>query len=378
MTSNIKIPNYSSSEFVGRQDKVEQFLSKASDFIQGKDINHRTTIFMGERGIGKSWLMNHLKHRLTAQSDNQFSVFFVDLHKYSGQDITVVLLDILNKFAQQILPDLKITDPTLAGVSREVMATLKDKVTEQPLVVFVDTVYEREWEFLEELENYFIGPLAIEPGVMIVMAGRGQEHPWTTLELAECEVIPLDTFDIPLTKEQLSFYERGNLAETVHELSGGNPLANYLLAIYPDNPEKALDLTIKIALSVVPAEDDPTKIRDYLQAVSVLQSFDNDRILEMLKVYSEREDWDYRQVRKIRKQLIKLGFAKSEGQGLVMDNMLRQIIENYLRLSQNNKWRDLHTAASALYNEWQSKFSEQKEQWQTQFEYHEQQLQFSS
>jgi hypothetical protein len=245
-------------------------------------------------------------------------------------------------------------------------------------VILVDQAYESDWKLLSELEEYLLGPLAVEPRVLIVMAGRGRAYPWKTPELRLfAEFRKLGPFTDPIqTAEQLQKQispQAAARAEEIHNQSGGNPLANYYLG-----NNVSLDSVINYLLQVVPP-DSQKLAREYLEALCVLQAFDEERIPAMLAAYYgdlSYLKWSYAQAREVRDLLVKAAFARwnEDAGGFVVDSQTRKIMEGYLYTDQKERWRQLHCAAYRLYRQWIEEYVRAREHWQAQASYHAQHL----
>jgi hypothetical protein len=396
--------HYSAGKFVDREAEIEKVLSKARALAERRPVDRRTVIFIGERGTGKSWLLAHLQNELGALPG--VVVFLVSLGEYAGWDPIPSVVQATVRLAAVSLGEYAGWDPilavadllkrlsaatggrreglgaTLADMSRNLMQDVRQWLGEQAFVLLVDQVYESDWRLLAALEDYLLGPLAVEPRALIVMAGRGRAYPWKTPELRlKAEFIDLWPFpDESTTAEQLKRQHKKAVprAPDIHALSGGNPLANYLLAVH-DDPAAALDQVIEGMLETVPAAQ-RRQVRDYLEALCVLNSFDEERIPTMLAAYYDDESyrrWSYAQARQVREELVKWAFARWDADrgGYVLDGPTRRLLERYLETARRDQWERLQNAASALYTGWAQDYPRTKERWQREVEYHIHRLQ---
>jgi hypothetical protein len=370
MNQNIlSLPEYSAAIFVPRAESAP-VLQKVHDLVGGKSVPKRTIAFSGERGTGKTWLLRHLVEEIQKISDVR--VYFLDLKPDS------TIEGIIKDFRNGVLGLETALGKTPAEMSRQVMQELRALLYKQVLVILVDQAYESDWKLLSELEEYLLGPLAVEPRVLIVMAGRGRAYPWKTPELRlYAEFRKLGPFpELAQTAEQLKKQvspEAAARAEEIHKLSGGNPFANFYLG-----KGQSIDSVISYILDVIPAEN-RHKAREYLEALCVLQVFDEERIPTMLAAYygnSSYLGWSYAPAREVRDLLVKAAFARwNEDQGgYMLDSQTRRLVENYLRTKQLEKWRVLHCAAYRLYRQWIEEYARAREHWQAQASYHAQHL----
>jgi len=376
----IELLEYSSDKFINRQEKIEHVMKKARALTQGSSVDgKRTIIFAGERGTGKSWLLSHLQAKLRTLPT--VTVFKFDLSKYADRDPILAVLDILKQFSVATGKQGKGLGTTLADMSRNLMQKIQPLLRKGVLVLLVDHVYESDWKLLAALEEYLLGPLAVEKRVLIVMTGRGRPYPWKRPELRlKAEFVDLKPFpDVDTTAEQLERQQKQALARAaeIHDLSGGNPLANFLLGAQ-DDPAAALNQVVEGMLDTVPDEH-RGRVREHLEALSVLRAFDEERIPAMLAAYYDDEqclEWSYAQSRGVREELVKWAFAHWDADqgGYVLDELTRKLLERYLETAQPDRWEKLQQAASKLYREWAHDYPRTRDRWQREVQYHIQQL----
>jgi hypothetical protein len=376
---SIKLPDYSPDKFVDRDEEIKLVKDRARKLAEGQAADRRTIIFTGERGTGKSWLLAHLQGEIETLPDMQ--VFSFSLRKYADWEPVLAVADILKSLDNQLEEGGEALGATLAEMSRNLMENVRRALDHNALTLLVDHVYESDWNLLAALEDYLLGPLAVEPRVLIVMAGRGRAYPWKTPELRlKAQFEDLEPFDKANdTAEQLKRQQEKAVsrAKEIHEISGGNPLANYLLAT-EENPSKALDQVVRGMLETVPGKE-RQKVREYLEALCVLRAFDEERIPTMLAAYYDNEDyrdWSYAAARQVREALVKWAFAhwSADKGGYVLDELTRQLLERYLETAEHEIWERLQEAASDLYEEWAEKYARTKDRWQGEVDYHTDQL----
>lgn len=376
---NLSLPEYSPDKFVDRETELERLQKRVRALIEGRN-GHGVIIFTGERGVGKTWLRAHWQEQLR-QEQEKVLVIWVDLKKYVGKDAAWTVEDILRQVSKRTEGPDKLLGLDLAEISRNVLKHLREKVLrKQGLILFVDHVYESEWALLPILEDYLLAPLAAEPRVLIVLAGRGRLYPWKTLELGvRADMVELSPFDEKFTKEQLERQVREPRLEAsaIHSITEGNPMANYLLAFY--GVPEGLDQALEGVLEPVPPEY-RQKVREYLEALCVLQDFDEERISTMLAVYyhdPSYRNWTYAQARRVREELIRWAFARWDDQkrAYVLDRITRKLAEQFLCHQKPGIWRALHEEAWNLYTQWSNRYPNTRERWEEEARYHQQQLQ---
>ena len=384
MNSVIQMLQYAQKHFIGRDTQLTFVRKKAEALRSGDRVERRTIIFTGERAIGKSWLLQRLAELL---AELGFTVFRVDLKVYANKPktdkpdeevaIANILLDLHRVWGEKQSPG----GASLAELSRNVLEVVRKHLPQKPLTVCVDHVYESNWELLAALEEYVLGPLAIEPRVLMILAGRGRLYPFKTPELRlKVDTEELRPFSLDETIEQLQVQHEARvpLAEKIHAISGGNPGANDLLAQHPEEPAQALNEVLTGMLEPVPPEQ-RQKVREYLEALCVLNAFDEERIPPMFAEYyvdPAYKNWTYAQARQARELLTESAFARWDADrgGYVLHDMPRKLLEQYLRESQLERWKSLQNEAKLLYNKWVGDYPRNKERWQEEVTYHNEQL----
>lgn len=378
MNNKIALPEYSERLFVNRRSETALVLDKAQRLLSGQPVSERTVTFMGERGTGKSWLLKHLRTQLSEMPGVVPCV--LDLAAYERWNSLVAVTAILQDLARRLKVKLRAGDPS--QMSRRFLERVNKRLDDQVLVLLVDHVYESDWDLLDALEEYVLGPLAAEAQTLIVLAGRGRPYPFKTPELRfGAEFVDLDLFSESDTQAQLERQQRRSISQTsqVYFLSQGNPLANYLLALKAD-PEEALNEVIDEMLKSIEDPGQRRKVREYLEALSVLQVFDEARIPHMLAAYyndPKYRDWSHAQAREVRESLVDAGFARWDAQegGYVLDKLIRWLVERYMKNNEAPTWERLQCAAVKLYETWARTYQRTQERWRQAYEYHHQQLQ---
>lgn len=396
MNKSIVLPPYSLDFFVNRDAEIRLVMAKIDTLIQGHSVEKRTVIFVGEHGTGKTWLLAHLCHLLNSsrnirsfsinlapEAEDIFSFSFTLTSTVQRSPSETIIQLILERLCAELL-GLKVLDKRLPETTRILTRGVRQLLEKQPLVLFINSVYESDGELLYYLENHLLAPLIIEPRVMIVMTGRGPDYPWNNPELrrAGAEFHVLGPFGSEtLTIEQLKRHKLESASEgsTIHHLSGGNPKANYLLAVH-QNTATALDQTIEDMLKPVP-EDQRRLTRHYLEALAIPNLFDESRIPIFLSAYNQQayQSLTLPQVREIQRKLVGAGFAFWQGEGdeygYALFESTRKLLLNYMLAAQRELWVELQKTAITLYQSWAEKYPRNCERWQKELAYHQGQLQ---
>ena len=356
--------------FVGRKKEVERVREILQQIKEGSASQQpKSIVFQGEMGIGKSWLLRYLYNDFIADID--LKTVYCDLKQYAGQDPPQAVMEIIKLFIPE--DDSVASVESLAQASLAVMEKIQDTLKDKLLVIVADHVYESDWKLLSELENHLFGPVAIEPRTFFILAGRGREYPWKTPELRlRAEFIDLQPFTKEETKNQMknisAAAERNY--EATYEISKGVPLLNFLLT---EKSKEKFEQAINYTLETV-AHSERKQIRSYLEALSVLRYFDEERIPVMLKAYDPNNKIgnEYAEASKVRDELVRASFAHwdDEKGGFVMDKSLQGVLGTYLELYDNPRWTKLHHEAAALYQAWKLQYRTASKYWEEEIKHH--------
>lgn len=379
-----------SDEIIGRSNEVKIVLAKAKLMCAGEEVEKRVTVFSGESALGKTWLLRQIEHELSvAPCPDRMRSYRLDIPERSAIqddfDATKEVKKILETFAKNVLGE-DINEVSLPELSRKVMEKTKAYLGDYSLVLFVDAVFEADWNFLELLEEHLLGPLAIMPNVLIVLSGRGRKFPWATPELRfRADFYDLEPFNLEETRAQIVRLDKPELAASdnlalIYEIGQGVPGATVWLAqdekfFENRNPER-LDAILNHLLP----EEDRLTIRRYVEALCVLRAFDDDRVSKMVQVYEQIVDHkpdnhtiSYGVSANIQKRLVHEALAQYQNaQGAyILDKYLAKLAEEYLRMQNPELWRRLHETARDLYADWIKKYERTKDRWIAEKAYHE-------
>ncbi len=380
--SNSQPPEqYANKLFVNRVDEIDFVRRKLEQALEGQILEKRTTIFTGEHGMGKSWLLHHLRENLASP---QVVTRYFNLENYFKQPD-------LGQAAQQLCAELwqalfKTTMPacsSLEQATRVLITAVKEQILpQQALMLLTDTVYEAPPAFLSALNDYILSAFAIEPKVLLVLAGRGREYVFQAPELRlRADFITLLPFNQIETQAQLQCQlpDKAGNTEQVYAITQGNPKANGLLAA-SDNSPAALSPLIDDMLAPIELTD-RALIRTYLEALAIPRRFDYSHVPHLLSAYHKDEKYKQlsrREVRKIFDQLLDPGliFWNTTQLAYTIHNSTRNILLQYLKAIQVDRCRRLHLACVDLYQAWVASGSRNADQWQAELEYHKNQLRF--
>ncbi len=373
--------HYSPSLFVGRRDYTRRILSRIQDWLDGRLDTRRVLRLCGPKGSGKSWLLCETGRQIEKAFGSAVLVCHLILGEETpdGLDCSLHLppeqtnqapSNSINRILGHLANQMALQDLGMPTEIDRLSWWLLQRWTEdgRHIVLLVDGVDELSPPFLIELEKYVLAPWAKELRCLIVLGGRLPDprgFVWTNLALRGPEDMDLVPFQEQESAEQLScLAEQGwverRQAEEVKEIQqrgGGFPLNNRILASrWPEIPP-ALQECADAHLDMV-----PHKVRDYFWALCVLKDLDDYRMAPLLAAWfgEETKDWGVPRCRQARMAMAAtrlVRWDKDHG-AYVMDEALRQVLEEALLANQETRWVAQHCAAYQLYCAWAGDYAE--------------------
>jgi len=347
------LPEYSPKSFVehARQKEVEDVLGLIEAIRQDAPVKSRVRAYVGEKGTGKTWLLKHIANKA---KEKGAQALFIDLQDFKGKEPIFAISDILREVNKQLTGEEALLGVTLAEINQRVMENVRKQTKKRAiLVLLLDHVYDKsDWGLLAYLDQYLLGSMSAEARTVIVLAGRGRRYPWKTAELFQAKPALLEPFSEEDTREQIRLQvpKPQVSLEKPYVHTNGYPMQNYYLALlgFP----AGLDASVQAILEQV-EENRRTKVREYLEAVSVLDTFDEDKIKWMLAAYygdEEIKQWSFGRARAIREELVGYGFAKwdESASGYVLDESVRISVGNVFQYREPQRWEQLHRAGVAF------------------------------
>ena len=388
--------SYNAEQYAERNDidLDADFWDNVRALQQGKEVNQRVLIIRGEAGIGKTWLLKHLEQQVKEQADPSLTSYYLDLSTLGSDSQPLpTTARILQEFAQKVLSFSDLSGIQPSELSLKVMQRTREYLIDHLLILLVDSAYETDWAILRELEEYFLGPLAVEKKVLIILAGRGPAFSWSSPELGfRARQIPLKPFAEEETQEQIDklSLDKPPSAGDIHKFSQGIPLITYLFTTdWPSTPatdvqayNQIIDNFLAIGIphpkqtTVKDKVDERTGIRQYLEVLSVLRIFKNDHIPLMLTVYDGTTATKIGES-DILSSLLERGYAHwdQKTRAYKINEPIRKFIEEFLILQDTEKWQKLCCSAYRLYEEWANKYERTKNKWENEMHYHQECLQ---
>ncbi len=375
---------YDHSKFVDRKKEVQWVQDKIECLIDGEPLNRRTIIFHGQRGAGKSWLLQEVMYQ--NEKKGGMLIFYLDLATFAEQQPGKAVRLAIKRLHQMVA---QIVGPAAAGFQA---ANSLDQQTDwlvadaeqlsAILVLLLDHVNESEEDLLEILEDRLLAPLINLPKTLLVMAGRGKQYVWKSPELRiRSDEWDLAPFKLPDTQAQIEKQvPRPSLpVDEIQRVCGGYPGSNYTLAQGSDDPVTALENCVLELIDDWLTVPQPPAQREHLEALCVLRAFSEAMIPHILAAYFEDPaylDWKHRQCRQVRQSLVSTTLVKWDepSGGYAIDDALRRILCNWLYEAHLDAWTRLHTAARDLFTEWIKEYPRTAERWREASAYHAEKL----
>lgn len=373
------LPQYSAHGFVNREHELDLVHQRLEALLNRQRVEKRTFIFTGQHGIGKSWFLLHLRDLL--QRQNGVKVQHLNLGTYPATLAPqAVLLQIIAKISDELLSDLTIPYTTPDTAAAYLLTAIRERILrDYVLVILLDTVYESPRPLLAILEDYLLGPLAIENNVLMILAGRGREYPWSTPELrlqAEFHTLPLFSDKSTAAQLQRHTHAAYSRAHEIHAVSLGNPKTTLLLA----ENEDTIAVLDQVIWEMLPNDHPELQlIRAHLEALTVVRGFDYSQIPHLFSVY-----YDQPALKSLPRRELRVILDRLLGPGLIYWNTtklaytlhegMRSLIDRYLRQAKPALWGRLHASCIDLYQEWVGAQSTHSSQWQEELAYHRHEL----
>jgi hypothetical protein len=261
---------------------------------------------VGERGVGKTWLLRHL-----AEDESRVSP-------------AAVYLDLEDRTR------FRKPDDYVRAVEAQMQRHGKDARS----ILLLDTLPPHLDEHLRALEDAILRPQLVQHGSLVIMA---LAHPlrvcWRMPALRGTERYVLQPFVESQTREQLRRLRKAGLAtnglkpSSLQAASGGLPLLNYLLATRARIASH--EALLEHWLSYVPAVE-RDRVRSYLEAVCTLDTLEQAKIQRALEVYNRGQPQQARvpphpgDVRNmLRKHWLARAVPESPGRIVLIDSVRR-------------------------------------------------------
>jgi hypothetical protein len=314
---------------------------------------------------------------------------------------------------------------SLRDLSAWLAQDLRKKLeSERDLIIclILDSVFEANRGFLDYLERYLLAAFAALPRVLIIMTGRGRPYLWKSpylrLEREDQSLTPFSLEQVTKQiKKSLQKSSQGSpqespqdtliaanlsdeaieqLAKKVINLGGGYPLTNELLARafvdqVRDRLSKGDDLEQAINSATIDdkvLEEDvasrlleviPTQwrdeLREVLNALCVLKDGFREHempyfLAELRDTKPEGPEYTIKAMRGLRDLLLETNLGRWQDARYVLDEAVRTVLEQLLKLQKREVWRRLHERAVNLYEDWAKRYPNSRQYFEQRAEYH--------
>ncbi len=400
--------SYSPSLFVGRKAEIERVMSKARALAAGKAIlrpAERVIHFPGFVGSGKTWLLHHLHHLMTADDEQKIPQAIV-LHLRLNQDwkqrhscispyeeITCLLLRHLLRQIHQAcgiksaLDDVETSQLTLHETSQWVRDAVQEVQNRRIVVLLADELDEIPPEWLRVLEAHLFAPLLQPFHTLLVLAGRNLHHNWVNLALKpppDDQAIRLEPLDKQDTCHQLELQFPGTeiLSDSIYALTGGVPGGNSLIASQAGRPPHMPDETHALVQhNGQIMRDVPKDLHWCFYALCVARGFQTESMEYLLPIADpDGRHWDSSACQGLIPRLTHtrlVRFYRRDGESRYwLDEYLRPLLELELQKRDPDLWRKLHCALIRMYQIWVAnpRFADTAPRWQEEIDYHSRRL----
>jgi len=431
-------PGYYPDLFVNREKEIKTVTSALQNIACGNAEQRQVIVFHSERGLGKSWLVLHLHRSAIASTPIQnyrIVSFLISLTPpperlqkgerewyIPNNDISQIasgdeqhyehLLQNLLAWVAKQLDIVRTPYASLRDLSAWLAQDVRKKLeSERDLIIclILDSVFEANRSFLDDLERYLLAALAALPRVLIIMTGRGRPYLWKSPYLRiEREDQSLTPFSLEQVAEQIRRSLRDisvtanlsdeaieQLAKKVINLGGGYPLTNELLArafvhqvrdrlSKGDDLEQAInsatiddkvleDVASRL-LEVIPAQW-RDKLREVLNALCVLKDGFREHempyfLAELRNTKPEGLEYTSTAMRGLRDLLLETNLGRWQDTRYVLDEAVRTVLEQLLKLQKREVWQRLHARAANLYEDWAKRYPNSRQYLEQRAEYH--------
>lgn len=381
---------YSPDKFVNRDDELRRVETRIAQVRNGAAIQPLIN-FWGMPGIGKSWLLKHIHHIYTHQSDGVYPLYY-DFEPQLEGSSPPSLSDVIRKLAEQLpanLQDEQINDP--ASFKRAVSSLLPEQV---PLILF-DTTEKLPDENLHELEKQLLEPLLKSDKVIIVVAGRQKIARWRRVEVRRRVTPAVDTllgaFHTAAFKQQLSQQSPAMIEEItnlIYAKTAGTPWLVHLIIeriadLDGEINEKSVTAIILSVLAAYEQDEILSTITDetlriYFDAVLPLRFYRIETLREMLEAQAERPSdlSDVTLLQGLRELDREADFVWWSDRGeYTTDPTVRAVIEQRLLIDNREKFIGQHKQAITLYKNRAEEFKVNSAYYLIEWLYHEALLQ---
>jgi len=385
--------------FVNREREIREVTDRVEQLKSGEAVERRVIVFYGPKGSGKTWLSCKLIQELRENyqvSAEHIDLADVQLRGATGPDMPLVLEEVFNRYVAKKPGGRDAWGPPPADnaqLSAHIVRLVEDAAKEQGVAVLIlDHVNRLDRSAMDLVDQFLILPLSQLPRVVLVLNGRQDAPTWKSSQVrfktAEMDLRPFPGENIRDQVERLNPSALVHISQ-IEELSGGYPLVTRLLteaiAAGATNLHDALTRCVNEILAEVPDEPPPAfrdapSVRECIRALAILSDFDEDRNKFFLAEFLHRPDlqnnaphWHRTLIRALLDTQLVKPHRKEVG-GYAIDDVVRHVVEAWLRETQYKEWIRRHCFALRFYDRWANEYAATAARWREKAEYHRSQL----
>lgn len=367
------VPEYISQRFVNREHELDVIFRTIEE---ARATSGRIVEITGSAGMGKTWLLMHLRENL-ARIENKTVSAFIDLAQFHTQDQSDELIrSVIGQFADQVSISNVLLEATRTGCSNlapvlfeSIESMIKIGYAVIVIIDSVDTIQRQMFSWLEDIIQKLVG----YNGVVVITAGR-QRLDWRSFAIRRIvRSILLSALPVQATIEMLKGLYSASVAKAMHEYTGGHPLTtswlSALLEKLRTDPQTQLDAEFveKNRLVIAQTLDElidtlflrsvHPELRAILRVISTLRLFNLNSVQEFTMRFVN-PDYDQKpQLSAIEtlRDIVETGLVMWPGSGqlgYVMEPTLRRTMNKVLFVTNVRTFTERHRFAQEMYVQW--------------------------
>lgn len=376
--------SYTPELFVDRAREL-QLVEKRIKEAQARSASEPLINFWGVEGIGKSWILRHLRHLYRYDANRKDKLKSLVLYyQMPGRikHIPVSFSDLTVKFANQAIEQLKgvvqVEDLTLrlqesqeSGFLPDLVKTFRHLAEDFVLILLLDETEHVSPEDWARIEDELFEPLLKTNRVVIVIAGRKQAPRWKKFEvrrrLAPVEKTEVKPFGQKEVEEQ---FEKRNfkLPSSIGLLfpyTAGNPKLAEAVAWHMTSWAEGIDSLDRkqlyeqfgqnLAHILREAEnqmlkDVPAELREVLVQLFPLRHYRLEAMRFMLS--DNLTDWRYLKLLKSLESETGVVWWDHDPRAYVTSKVIRQVMGQRWMLEDREAFCNQHQQAIKMYAKW--------------------------
>lgn len=400
-------------KFVGREKQINLVEERISIIRYGGSVFQAVINFHGVVGIGKTTLLRELEKRIREEGLPCTCVDFAakDTWKALSPQSQVRLLEGIahgfcdgvgdSALGEEIAHFDRLWDTgqqpeaeaQVETVVEEFLDYVKHLTTEQdaPAVLLLDTLERADRELLDWLEDTVISPLIRTDRVLVVVASRAP-HRWKRFEVRRrADQQRLKPFDEEITGKQLP-PRYSPLAPQVVRITAGHPFGNihvihsirqieekvgrsFEQADFEEYKKRLVQELVDQLIEPVVMRDVPAEIKRAYRVVALARHFDVNVLRRLLTGFVE-EPFAGKSAAYflgVVGTMVKTTLVEwdSGRRGYVLDDTIRRMLALNVKLTSEERYKDINRELIRLYEEWIERVPENRSGFIIERLYHE-------